>query len=193
MKATTLIFLLVMPVLPSLAQAPADNSSAYPTKMERLLRRPATVITTSMLEVGGLDGKVFEAETNTLTVDIRTEVIGNPDSKAKEYGLALQMRHARDWRSRITYIDYDELDGLIAGLNKILSLQPELPVVQAKYETRGGLIIITYSTEKREVLARLALNNDDPNWIKMSLDSLKDFRDLIVTAKSNLDQLKTTK
>lgn len=185
--------LVSMLALSTYAQTPEASNYAYPTKVENLLHQTGAVITTHRLESGTVEEKVFLTGTNSLTIAVRSEVISKADSKFKEYGLALQMGRKGEWNSRITYVDYDELDGLIAGINKLILLQPELPLVQARYETRGGLVVGAYSTEKREVIGRFQLNNNDPTWIKMSLDTLREFRDLITTAKNNLDLLKAVK
>jgi len=179
--------------LSTLAQAPSDNPSAYPTKMETLLRSIGVVINSSSQPTGSVEGRALQSDTNILTIFIRTQVIGSTDKKAREDGVALQMRDAHQWHSHITYVDYEELPGLITAINRLMALQPELPVVQAKYETRGGLYVATYSTEKREVLARIQINNDESNQIKISREVLKDFRDLLLTAKRNLDLQRTAK
>jgi hypothetical protein len=190
MKSTILTLPAALLALSAFAQAPAANNSAYPTRLETLLRRTGVVITSSSQAVGTVDGRLSGTESNHVTVVLRTEVISNADGKAKEFGLALEMVRAHESRSGIIYVDYDELDGLVAGINQLLELKPELPVVQAKYETRGGLIAVAYSTEKREVLGRLEISNDEAVRIGVSLDTLREFRDLVITAKKNLDLLK---
>jgi hypothetical protein len=103
----------------------------------------------------------------------------------------LQLQDTHQWRSPITYIDYDEIAGLVAGINKTLALQPDLPIVRAKYETRGGLMVGTYSTEKREVPGWMEINQDETSQLKLTLDSLRELRDLLSAAKKNLDLIKS--
>jgi hypothetical protein len=190
---TILLFLLIVAAASSgLAQAPAAGNSTYPTRLENLLRQTGMVITSSSQWVGTEEGRTPMSASNNLAIVVRTEAASDAEHRTKAYGLALQMRETRNWRSQTVYVDYDELDGLIAGINKLLVLQPEVQVVQAKYETRGGLMAASYTTEKREVLAWLEINNDDSSRVQISLDALRDFRDLIVTARKNLDLLRTT-
>jgi hypothetical protein len=191
MKALILSFVVIAAAFSSFAQTPLN--STYPTRLETVLRLTGVVVVSSSQIVGTEQGNMFGSESNTLTLAVRTETAIAPGYPEKVYGLALQFRESRNWRSQITYVDYDELDGLIAGINKLLALQPDLPVVQARFTTRGGLIASTYSTEKREVLGWLEINNDDTARIQTSLDTLRDFRALLVTAKQNLDQLKSAR
>ncbi len=191
MKALIPALLVIAAAFSSFAQAPLN--STYPTRLECTLRLTGGVVTSSSQVVGTEEGNVTGSGSNTLALVMRTEVATAPGDGEKVYGLALQFRETRNWRSQITYVDYDELDGLIAGINKLLALQPDLPVVQARFTTRGGLIASTYSTEKREVLGWLEINNDDTARIQTSLDTLRDFRGLLVTAKQNLDQLKSAR
>src|SRR5882672_11147346 len=105
MNPIILTLLIVVLASSTFAQAPADNNYAYPTKLENLLHRTGVVITTSSLEVGGVEGKMFQAESNYLTISVRTEVISNDSKMEKVYGLALQMGHANERHSRTTYVD----------------------------------------------------------------------------------------
>jgi hypothetical protein len=174
------------------AQTPGVINSGYPTKMENLLHQTGVVITSTSRSVGHVEGKEYLAETNNLYLRVGAEMVGNADNKTKIYGLVLQISFSSESRSRNIYVDYDELDGLLAGLNKVLVLQPELPVVQAKYQTKGGLIVGAYSTERRDVLGLIEFDGVDGSRIKLSLDKLRDFRDLVTAGKASLDLLRTT-
>lgn len=188
MKAIIACLLIVL-IASSAFALPGGTVYSYPTKIETLLRRTGMVISSTSQPVGATQGVLRDSETNVLNVSVRTIVVS--DAKTRELGVAVQMRVTNDWRSPITYIDYDELDGLTVGINKTLALQPDLPVVRAKYETRGGLMVGTYSTEKREVLGWLEINQDESNQVKLTPDALRELRDFLITAKKNLDLIKS--
>jgi hypothetical protein len=187
MKSLTLYCSLLLAALPAFAQT--GGTYSFPTKTESLLRRIATVVTTSGQPVGTVQGTLRDVDTNIMTISVRT--VSVTAAKTTEYAVTLQIRDANHWRSPSTYVDYDELDGLIAGINKTLALQPAVLVVRTKYETRGGLLVGTYCTEKSQILGWLELNPDQSNQIKMPLETLRDFRDLLVTAKKSLDALRS--
>jgi hypothetical protein len=191
MKTIALSFLLALAAASAFAQpAPA---LPYPTKIESLLRRIGEVVNSSSDDVGTVDGTLGHSQTNILTLVVRWQAVVDAYTREKEYGLDLQMGHSHAWGAQHTYVDYDELNRLVAGIDKLMLLKPELPVVQSRYETRGGLIVATYSTEKREILGRIQLSNDQTFWLQITPQTLKDFHDLLITAKNNLDTLKSQK
>ena len=187
MKSFALYSWLLLAALPAFAQSGGANT--FPTKTEALLRRTGTVVTTSGQPVGSVQGSLRDVDTNIMTISVRT--LSVTAGKATEYAVTLQMQDANHRRSPPVYIDYDELDDLVAGINKTLALQPELTLVRTKYETRGGLLVGTYSTEKSQILGWLELNPDQASQVKLPLETLREFRDLLITGKKSLDLLKS--
>src|SRR5262249_2290107 len=104
MRPPVLLCWLLLLALPAVAQ-PAANS--FPTKTESLLRRIATVVTTSSQPVGAVQGTLRDADTNIMTISVRS--LSVTAGKTTEYAVTIQMHDTKRWQSPSTYVDYDEL------------------------------------------------------------------------------------
>lgn len=94
-------------------------------------------------------------------------------------------------REVAAFVDYDELDGLLKGLEsvgKIDRSETQLPGFEVSYRTKGDLVVSVFSV--RGGLARCVVSAGEfaPARVSIPLDELANLRTLIAAAKNRLDE-----
>ncbi|WP_236860568.1 hypothetical protein [Candidatus Reidiella endopervernicosa] len=94
-----------------------------------------------------------------------------------------------------SYIDYDEIDSLISGIDyisKVNNSSTSFSSFQADYSTKGGLRVSTFSMNNE---IKVAISSGRINKVKayFNILFLPDIRELIGQAKNKIDALKVNK
>jgi hypothetical protein len=138
-----------------------------------------------MSGIGALTGQV------TYPVDIRVERLTARPATNTVYGVAVRTRLSRAGGLQVDYIDYDELDGLIHGLQLIA--QADHTVVpmddyEAVYRVRSGLSVAKISNGNKVVIA---IQCGDANGTRNQIGPyvLDDLQRLLTAAKGKIDAL----
>jgi hypothetical protein len=157
--------------------APRTWFDAYKSTLEAPLVR-------GMTSIGALTGQV------RYPVDVRVERLNVSPTTNTTYAVAIRTQLARN-TLQVDYIDYDELDGLIQGLQLIS--QSEHAVVpmddfEVVYRLRSGLSVAKISNGNNIVIA---IKCGDANATRNQIAPyvLDNLRGLLVAAKTKIDAI----
>lgn len=166
----------------------AVEPEEFPTKLEELLEKTGAVVvkgTTAVGSVAGLRGTAYFTSWEIL------------DARAgrREYGISIEIREAAAGerereRGDVAYVDYDELDPLINGLDYLLKLDntaTKLSTFEAQYRTNGHLSIFRFNTPGGYGTAISAAGRRGSRLI-LRPTGLVEFRDMIRSAKAVIDE-----
>jgi hypothetical protein len=183
-----LVFLILsLVVLSSLAfgQEAAETELEPKTKLEAFQFRTGVVIIKGFSRVGlapGLEGTSIEVENREFR---------DAGSNSKEYGITIEVREAGNaGRRSLSYIDYDEIDPLLKGLeylSKIDNSVTQLTRFEADYRTRDDLLISASSSRGGVITLVISGGNLRRATSLFRLEDLKVIRGLIIEAKNQLD------
>ena len=183
--------------LAQVGPGPAGNAQPgmeAPTRLEALELRKSAVIIKGYTEVGKVDGE----EGSSVTVS----AIEMKDSarNAKESGLAIvAVGGGEGRRQAISYVDFDEIAGLLAAIDAIAKPDPEatrLSAYEAQYRTRSNLELVSFDNNNQRMISVKAVQVIFPSgeviWstAQFRLTTLAAIRKQISDAKEMLDKLK---
>jgi hypothetical protein len=172
---------------PAAAQEPAEPELEPRTKLEAFQARTGVVIIKGFSRIGlasGLDGT---------SIEIENREFRDVGSNSREYGITVEVREGgNNGRRNLSYIDYDEIDPLLKGLeylSKIDNSVTQLNRFEADYRTRGDLLVAASSS--RGVVVTLAISSGvfRKATSLFRLEDLKVIRGLIIEAKNQLDAI----
>jgi hypothetical protein len=179
----TLIYILLLILSGGLAQA--QQKPEPKTKLETFQARTGSVVVKNYSEIGSVTG-IGSASINSY------EFVDAQTSK-REYGIGIIVKGGgRIERESSTYVDYDEIDSLLKGLDyisKVTKEQSKLKNFEAHYKTLGDLDVSTFSSRETIASAVTVRRLGDVS-VYFELDQLAKFRQLIVDAKAALDAVK---
>lgn len=136
----------------------------------------------SVGEVMGLYGAMVEVEVCR---------IFEPISSKKLLGLRIEITNVEE-KSKIGFIDFDEIPGLLGGITYILSFNPAsqpLPVWEAMYRTKDDIRLSVFNSETRnERTATIEIYGFPRMSIYLNTDGLTRLRDLVT---KGFEKLKT--
>lgn len=142
------------------------------------------VLVKGISDMGQLEGQI------TFPVDVRVQECLNVQTARRVYAAVVRTKMPQV--TVINYIDYDELEPLLAAMRYILQVDHNVTSLEhynASFQTRSGLTISKYSVDNRNYAAvKTGLADTDPNV--MDLPAISQFETLIVAAKTKLDALK---
>ena len=96
-------------------------------------------------------------------------------------------------REERAYIDYDEIDSLIKGIDYVSGVKKgKLHNFQADYRTVGELDVSTYDDSSGNVAAAVSVGRISPARVFYSIATLAAFRQMVVDAKAAIDAVKAT-
>jgi hypothetical protein len=118
-------------------------------------------------------------------------------SSSRTTGIVVSLTSTRDsadqTREDRAFIDYEEIDGLIAGIDAVSRVNESMTKLagfEARYRTLGDLEVGVFRQTRTGTAVVLASGICDQVTVNMSLDDLVKFRQMILEAKSKLDELK---
>jgi hypothetical protein len=132
-------------------------------------------------------------------VAVRAKEFTDASSGSKEYGITVEVTDSSSLeRENASYVDYDELESLIKGIDYIGRIDKtitHLANFQADYRTKGDLDLSTFSSNNGETLVAVKSGTIGGAQVFYKLGDLVRFRGAIATALSTLDSLRgsTTK
>ncbi len=191
MKLTRIIYaLILLSVLGGAAHAQRprptptpDPYDEYLTKMELLLEKTGTVVVKGSTVVGTVNGLRGAA---TFT---SWEMIDAQANRAV-YGISILISDPnRPDAAEVAYVDYDELDALIKGLDYLIKLEntaTKLQRFEAQYKTQGGLAIFRFNTPGGYGTAVSAEGVRGPRLV-LRPTGLVEFRDMVESARTIID------
>lgn len=187
MKSSILISLscILLSCAPASAQRRNDEPLPPKTELEALQLETGAVIVRGSQRVGGVRAQGLGR------VDVAAmEVIDNGSGR-RARGVAVEVEEGGERGREVTaFIDYDELEGLIKGLESVGRVdrgETQLPSFEVSFRTKGDLLISVFSS--RGGLARCVVSAGEfsPARVSIPFDELANLRTLIGTAKNRLD------
>lgn len=110
----------------------------------------------------------------------------------RERGLSLTIEEPGERRREtLAFVDYEELAGLIAGLESMSRLdrgESQLPNFEVSYRTKGDLVVSVFSTRGGIVRCAITGGTLAPVTAIIPAEELGNLRSLIATAKNRLDE-----
>jgi hypothetical protein len=118
----------------------------------------------------------------------------------RAYGLLIEIRESSQSVTEIqSFIDYEEIDPLIAGLDAVYRANDtitKMPYFSASYRTRDDFGIVVFKQTRTGLAVRLestTINGTggiDRASILITLDELNRLRGIILEAKQRLDEMR---
>lgn len=182
----SLSFLLMTAVACAAQEAqPSPTPEEFQTKLESLMSETGAVIVKGYTRVGSMNGSRGSAHFTAW------EVI-NARTGRREQGVTVDIGEGAGTRpdpEERAYIDYDELDPLLKGIDYIMRLDDKatkLSRYEAQYQTRGGLVLVTFNTPNGYLSAISTWGGRRPRFV-LRQPGLAEFKNLLESAKDVLD------
>jgi hypothetical protein len=164
---------------------PTPTPEEFQTKLESLMSETGAVIVKGYTRVGSMNGSRGAAHFTAW------EVI-NARTGRREQGVTVEIGDAAPNRPDVeerAYIDYDELEPLLKGIDYLLKLDDKatkLSRYEAQYQTRGGLVLVTFNTPNGYLSAISTWGGRRPRFV-LRQTGLAEFKNLLESAKDVLD------
>lgn len=180
--------LFMLPLLAGVCAAQGPQPSPEPeeflTELEAALEKTGTVVvkgSTAVGSVGGVRG----------TASVTSWEIVDARAGRRLYGVSVVIRDDEPaGREERAYVDYEEIDPLIAGLSDILKLEnsaTKLARFEAQYRTKGELSVFRFNTASGYGAAVSIGGRRGPRLV-LRPTGLVEFRDLLESAKAVIDE-----
>lgn len=164
---------------------PSPTPEEFQTKLESLMSETGAVIVKGYTRVGAMSGSRGAANfTAWEVIDARTG--------RREQGVGVEISDTAPSRPDLeerAYVDYDELDPLLKGIDFIMKLDDKatkLSRYEAQYRTRGGLVLVTFNTPNGYAAAISTGGGSRPRFV-LRPTGLAEFKNLLESAKEVLD------
>jgi hypothetical protein len=162
---------------------PSPTPEEFLTKIESLMTETGAVVVRGYTRVGSVNGSRGSAYITALDV---TDAAGR-----SEQGIAVEIGDAAgpDAADERAYIDYDEIAPLLKGIDYIMRLDnkaTKLSRYEARYRTRGGLVLVTFNTQNGTATAISTEGGRRARFV-LRPTGLVEFRNLVENAKEILD------
>lgn len=167
--------------------AHAQDTNLLKTELGVFEAQTGTVIVKGFGQIGSMS-------VGTVTISVRCKISTDANTGRNACGLAFEIASGDQFRER-TFVDYDELDSLLNGvnyLNKITYDVTPLPGFEAIYSTKTGLRVVAYSARRQGGIQNFLQYGDLPR-IPLSSDQMAQLYNLIEQGKKTLDSLRTGK
>lgn len=164
---------------------PSPTPEEFQTKLESLMSETGAVIVKGFTRVGSMNGSRGAAFFTAWEVS-------NARTGRKEQGVTVEIGEASANRPDIeerAYIDYDEIDPLLKGIDLFMKLDDKatkLSRYEAQYQTRGGLVLVTFNTPDGSRIAISTWGGRRPRFV-LRQTGLAEFKNLLESAKEVLD------
>lgn len=170
----------------------ADQLAVFPeplTNLEEMEAKPGSVIVKNYTIIGSVSGFGGALSVTAYEfVDIQ--------SGRKEYGIGVEIEESGRSAERTDvekiYVDYEEMDGLVKGIDFIIKMEKSttLENFEAQYKTRADLTVTTFNRATGMLRAAVSSGQFGRARVGLTLGSLADFRKLVVDARTALDKIK---
>jgi hypothetical protein len=168
------------------AQTPQPRPTEPQTKVEIFQARTGAVVIKNYSEIGSITGLGG-------TVTVTGYEFMDAQTGRKEYGIGIEAKESgRLGRENRSYVDYDEISSLIAGIDYISRIdgsQSKLKNFEAHYKTKGELDVTVFSGQGR-IQTAVSVGRISSVSVFLELEVFQKFRQLIVDAKTALDAAK---
>lgn len=158
------------------------------TKLEQFSAKTGVVIIRGFQKIGSVQGLY-----NT-SVNIESKEFTNVTDSTKQYGITIEAfkEDGRYDKDHTSYIDFDEIDSLIQGIDYIFKVKPDVTKFedfQADYTTKGDLKISTFSSGNK-VMAAITSGTIGGVAAYFNIEDLPKIKNLLLEAKKKIQAIK---
>lgn len=170
----------------AIAQAPKTTPQEPRTKLEAFEKQTGTVVIKGFSEIGSVSGL------GAVSVDCMefTDV----STGTRQMGIVIEVKGSgRLERSDRSFVDYDEIEPLLKGIDYISKVTPsstKLSNFEAIYKTKGDFRVVTFSGGSRKIEAAVSSGYIGAVSAFISTAKLAELRTIISQAKQKLDEIK---
>jgi hypothetical protein len=183
-----ILFVIVAPFLASLsnAQDAKPDATEPKTKIGAFESRTGSVLIKGFSDVGAVTGS------GRVAIELRE--FTDAASGRKEYGVVIEVKGSdRLDRETRALIDYDELDGLLKGIDYVRKIDrtvTKLTDFEAIYRTRDGVKITVFNSSSGKIESAVETGHYAGSSAFLSIQKLDELRALLATAKTKIEALK---
>lgn len=168
------------------AQQTEEAERAPKTKLEAFQAQTGTVVIKGYSEIGRVSAMG--------SVEVSAMEFTDATSGRKQSGVLIEIKESgRLPNTGRSFIDFDEVDALLKGLDyisKATSDVTKLGMFEATYKTKGYFSATTFSSSSGKIDAALKSGYVRPANAFLSLQQLSELRALIVKAQQKVDSVK---
>lgn len=188
MKKVIVITSITLISISAFSQNLKDTIPQGKTKLEQFSAKTGVVMIRGFHKIGTAQG-IY----NT-SVNIQSKEFTNVSDGTKQYGITIEafQEDGRYDKQHTSFIDYDEIDSLIKGIEYISKVQTDVTKLedfQADYTTKGDLKISTFSSGDK-IMAAVTSGNIGGVAAYFNIEDLAKVKDLIIEAKKKIDSIK---
>jgi hypothetical protein len=167
------------------AQEAAPTPPEPKTRLEAFQAKTGSVIIKGYTFIGSVH--VQSGSIRVVANEFRDAASGS-----RAYGITINVKEAaRPDRDNISFIDYDEIDSLVKGIDYVGRMNRtviSLTDFEATFRTRGDLEITTFSRGE-QVNGSVISGDVIQSTVFVSIDDLQKLRQLVIEAKTKLDAI----
>jgi len=166
-------------------QQSKDAPAAAPaTKLEAFSAKTGAVIIRGFTTVGAVNGM------GSVSIDAREfRDAGNP--KLKVTGLSIEVKESgRLERESISFVDYDEIDSLLQGIDYISKIDQNITPMknfEAEYKTKGDFSVTTFSSSRGGISVAVSSGKFGKVSAYLKISDLSQLRTHIQNGKTAID------
>jgi hypothetical protein len=157
------------------------------TKLQAFQAKTGAVVVLGFSRIASVQG-LYGAR-----ADVEAREFTDAATGSRTSGLSVEVHEAGTLeRHETTYVDYDELESLLRGIDYIAKIDrnpTKLADFEADYRTRGDLEVSTFSNAAKTMVA-VKTGNIGGATVFYPLDQLAAFRNAVAKAKAVLDSIK---
>jgi hypothetical protein len=161
----------------------------FTTKLEQFSAKTGVVLICGFHKIGSTQGLY------STSVNIKSKEFTNVTDGSKQYGITIETfkEDGRYDKKHTSFIDFDEIDSLIQGIEYISKVKPEVTKFekfQADYTTKGELKISTFSSGDK-LMAAVTSGNIGSVAAYFNIEDLAKVKELLLQAKKKIESIKT--
>jgi len=165
-----------------------DSVPEAKTKLEQFSAKTGVVLIRGFHKIGSAQGLY------STSVNIQAKEFTNVTDGTKQYGITIEAfkENGKYDKEHTSFIDYDEIDSLVKGINYITKIKPDVTKLedfQADYKTKGDLKISTFSSGTK-IMSAVTSGNIGGVASYFNIEDLAKVKDLILKAKAKIEEVK---
>ena len=163
--------------------------NAPATKLEAFSSRTGIVVVKGFTTVGALSGM------GRVSVDAR-EFRDASNPKLAQYGIAFEVKESgRLDRENTSYVDEDELDSLLRGIDYISRIDKGVTTLgnfEAQYRTKGDLALTVFSSQSGEISLAVSSGRIARTSAYLKLSDAEKIRQMVLQARELIARARQT-
>ena len=165
-----------------------DSVPEVKTKIEQFSAKTGVVLIRGFHKIGSAQGLY------STSVNVESKEFTNVSDGTKQYGITIETfkEDGRYDKKHTSFIDFDEIDSLIKGIEYISKVKAEVTKLenfQADYTTRGDLKISTFSSTNG-VMAAVTSGKIGSVAAYFNIADLEKIKQLVIQAKQKIESIK---